>query len=118
VPCEPGMYAPTMGRLPRVALIAKATNPIPAAARADRVSVLPRNVKAANATSVSSPAPTGFPCARAMADALAASLPPDRFPNLIGVARSMADLTPDDQFDFELQRLLDGLESLLTGSRA
>ncbi len=54
--------------------------------------------------------------ARVMADALATSLPPDRFPNLVGVARSMADLTADDQFDFGLQRLLDGLESLLARS--
>jgi hypothetical protein len=52
--------------------------------------------------------------ARSMADALATSLPPDRFPNLIGVARSMADLTADEQFDFGLQRLLDGFESLLS----
>ena len=55
--------------------------------------------------------------ARAMADALARSLPPDSFPNLVAVARSMADLTADDQFDFGLQRLLDGFESLLSRSQ-
>lgn len=49
--------------------------------------------------------------ARAMAEALATALPRDRYPHLVDVARAMADLTPDEQFDFGLARLLDGLEA-------
>ncbi len=50
---------------------------------------------------------------RAMAEALVTSLPADRFPNLVAAAPAMATLTPDEQFEFGLQRLLDGLEALL-----
>ena len=50
---------------------------------------------------------------RAMAQALATSLPAETFPHLIAAAPAMAELSTDDQFEFGLQRLLDGLEVLL-----
>lgn len=54
---------------------------------------------------------------RAMAEALATSLPAATFPNLIAAAPAMAELTTDEQFEFGLQRLLDGLEVLLQRER-
>ena len=48
---------------------------------------------------------------RANAEALATSLPPETFPNVIAAAPAMAESNADDQFEFGLQRLLDGLEA-------
>ena len=50
---------------------------------------------------------------KAMAESLATSLPAEHFPNLVAAAPAIADMTTDDQFEFGLQRLLDGLQVLL-----
>ena len=72
---------------------------------------------AAEAVALGSSADGGAEQARAMAEALATSLPPETFPNIVSAAPAMAELTTDDQFEFGLQRLLDGLEILLHGER-
>jgi TetR/AcrR family tetracycline transcriptional repressor len=52
------------------------------------------------------------PEAKAMAEAVMAyfrALPPERYPNLLAVARE--NVTDDEQFEYGLQRLLDGFEA-------
>jgi AcrR family transcriptional regulator len=53
----------------------------------------------------------------AFADALR-RLPPDRFPNLLSTVEDTARLGGDDQFEYGLARLLDGIELELERSRA
>jgi AcrR family transcriptional regulator len=52
----------------------------------------------------------------AFADALR-RLPPDRFPNLLSTVEDTARLGGDDQFEYGLARLLDGIELELERSR-
>jgi len=59
-----------------------------------------------------SPDPSDTEAAKARADAVMAyfrALPKERYPNLLAVARIAID--EDDQFEFGLQRLLDGFEA-------
>ena len=46
--------------------------------------------------------------------AMLASLPADRFPNVVAMATETSHLTADDQFEYGLARMLDGIEAHLT----
>ena len=39
------------------------------------------------------------------------SLPTDRFPNLVAASEDMLKVPQDEQFEFALKRLLDGIEA-------
>ena len=43
------------------------------------------------------------------------SLPPERFPNIIAMVPAMLGMSDDDQFEYGLARLLDGLELTRSG---
>lgn len=49
--------------------------------------------------------------------AMLSSLPVGRFPNIVAMAPAMIGMTDDDQFEFGLRRLLDGLEADLERRR-
>ena len=65
------------------------------------------------------PGGAGSPEAQAQAEAIMAyfrALPPDRYPTLLAIAAEQ--ISEDEQFDYGLQRLLDGLEQdLASGTR-
>jgi hypothetical protein len=48
---------------------------------------------------------------RAMVAGMAASVPAGRYPNVAGLPGVVAELTVDDQFEYGLARLLDGMEA-------